>query len=144
MGGVVSSPYPLTKHALLGRLNRPIGPWYWAQPMTDSHFYFLRALRYWDQLPSLIQPFVFFLIVGPFISLPFLVYGMAVKKRRPEILKKNLQLLGQLWMGVFFGFLFLFVVVPVCLLLIIAAAGVLLVVGVPFLIIKGIKFIWHF
>jgi hypothetical protein len=112
--------------------------------MTDSHFYFLRALRYWDQLPSLIQPFVFFLIVGPFISLPFLVYGMAVKKRRPEILKKNLQLLGQLWMGVFFGIPFLFVVVPVCLLLIIAAAGVLLVVGVPFLIIKGIKFIWHF
>lgn len=144
MGGVVSSPYPLTKHAPIGRQTRPNGPWYWAQPMTDSHFYFLRALRYWDQLPSLIQPFVFLLIGGSIGLLPFLIYGMAVKKRNPEILKKHLQSLGMIMWVSFGGPILFFVVIPVCLLLIIAAGCVLLVVGIPFLIIKGIKFIWHF
>jgi hypothetical protein len=112
--------------------------------MTDSNFYFLRAMWYLDKLPYFIQPFVFLLIFGPLASLPWLVYGMAVRKRRPEILAKQLQLLGQLMLVVFGGLISLVVVLPVFILLIIATAGVLLVVGVPFLIIKGIKFIWNF
>lgn len=112
--------------------------------MTDSSFYFLKAMWYWDKLPFFIQPFVFFLIFGPLAFLPGLVYGLAVRKRRPEILTKQLQQLGQMMLIIFGGFIGLVVVLPVFILLIIATAGFLLVVGVPFLIIKGIKFIWNF
>ena len=60
--------------------------------MTDSNFYFLRALWYWDKLPYLIKLFAFFLISVPIGFLPVLVYGVAVRKRHPETLKKHLQL----------------------------------------------------
>ena len=108
--------------------------------MTDSNFYFLRALWYWDKLPYLIKLFAFFLISVPIGFLPVLVYGVAVRKRHPETLKKHLQELGAVMLTIFAAP----ILFPAFILLIIVAGGVLIVVGVPFLIIKGIKFVWHF
>lgn len=99
-------------------------------------------------LQALVALLFTFAAVGLIWFLAYFVYGMVIITRRAETKKVTLELLKFIFEGLktIFALIWLggYCLFQLSVWLIIAGVAITAVVGVVFLIIKGIKFVWYY